>query len=65
LTVEVDRQILADLLVSVARAAAALKALAAIHTKEEAKLLIKVAIDLKDIHKRIVSDVYGITSDKD
>ena len=60
--IEVDRELLAKLLIDIARATAAMKALAKLHGKQEAKLILKTAYMLIDIHKRIIEEVYGITT---
>ena len=59
-TIEVDRALLSQLLVDVARSWAALKVLSKVHGKQEAKILLKQAIVLQDIHQRIITQIYGI-----
>jgi hypothetical protein len=59
-TLEVSRDLLAQLLIDIARATASIKALAKLHGKAEAKLLLKTAHMLIDIHSRIVEEIYGI-----
>ena len=60
LKIEVSRLLIADLLTAVARSVATLKALSKLHSREEAKILIKAAHELLDIHVKITEEVYGI-----
>ena len=50
-TIEVDRALLSQLLVDVARSWTALKVISKVHGKQEAKILLKQAIALQDIHQ--------------
>ena len=64
-TIEIDRALLAQLLVDVARSWTALKVLAKLHSQKEAKVLLKQAIALQEIHQTIVTQVYEIGSDSE
>ena len=64
-TIEVDRALLSQLLVDVARSWTALKVLSKVHGKQEAKILLKQATALQDIHQRIITQIYRIGDEDD